>query len=100
MNPESLPWEKGIGVVLAMALLGIILDMVYRILPRGFRLVRRAIDKQTLVITDKHEEAIERVNGLEAAVKHLETVNADALAKIARTRTRTRAKKVKRRQPG
>lgn len=87
MDPNSLPWEKGIGVVLAVALLGIVLDMVYRILPRGFRTVRRAIEKQTHVLTLRHQEAVERLDGLEAAVKHLETSNAELVAELTRQRS-------------
>lgn len=97
MDPANLPWEKGTGVVLAVALLAILIDCVYRKIPRGFRLVRRSVDKTTHVLVKRHEEGMvairemhEKMAALHEEIK-LMLARQDARKRNPREKRRTKA---------
>ena len=71
MDFEKLPWRDGVAAVLAIVLLKMLWDAVYRKIPAGFRGVRLLLKKQTELAMERHAEHMAKQNSLEDAIKEL-----------------------------
>lgn len=71
MDLEKLPWDKGIAAILAVVLIKIMWDCVYRKIPIGFRRLRRSVDLQTRIMQERTDELIVRITAVEASISIL-----------------------------
>lgn len=72
MNWESIPWDKGVGLIFALVLLKMLFDAVYKKIPRGFRSVRNEVRQQTAVFLKQHSEAIDVIKQQGETIARLE----------------------------
>lgn len=95
MEWSKIPWEQGLGTVFALILLKMLYDLVYKIMPRGMRLLRRGIVRMRLDLTKRLEQNTEAVDLLRDEVINLEDlmmeqrkVKEETNPKISRKRRR------------
>lgn len=98
MDVGNIPWDKPLSVVLAIALLGIIIDIAYRKIPRGFAKLRVEIRHQTERLTTKSDDDKELLQSIATSIERLDTAIAALLERFEETdkdrgRRRPRSKK-------
>lgn len=79
MDPQSLPWEKGIAAVFATALLVIFIDVAYRKLPRGFSKIRLELRHQTIRLSRGQKSDRVLLQTLLTHIERLDTAIASLL---------------------
>jgi len=79
MDVSSIPWDKPLGVVFAIALLAIFLDLTYRKIPRGFTRVRQELRRQTASLVAKQTDHSEQIKSLMISIERLDTAIAALL---------------------
>lgn len=72
MGLDTLPWRDGVAAVLAVVLLKMLWDAVYRKIPLGFKSVRRLLELQTSNAEKRHDQHLEKMTAVEDAIKHLQ----------------------------
>lgn len=83
MDWSKVPWEQGLGSVFGLILLKMLYDLVYKIMPRGMRLLRRGIIRMRVDLSKRLDEQTEALDLLREEVINLEDLmNEQAEAKL------------------
>lgn len=82
MDVGNIPWDRPLGVVFAIALLAIFLDLTYRKIPRGFTRLRTELRRQTASLSHKGDEGEKLLHTVVTSIDRLDVAIAALLERL------------------
>jgi hypothetical protein len=92
MDVAAIPWDRPLGVVFAIALLVIFIDLTYRKIPRGFTRIRAELRQQTQSLMNDKKADHENLQAVLTAIERLDTAIA-ALLEMQQERAENRGRR-------